>query len=503
MRRGYSSIGRGLAISAARSPHKPALVEVDRLTLTYQQLHQGAIQLANRLARAGIRKGDHVAVLSDNSVEHMLALYGIAKIGAVSVAFDPRWTPAETARAIAAFDCRLVIADETLERLLSPFPSSTCECGTIVYRKHKSRCELLDIVADESTVSPDVVLQDDEICTIILTSGTTGLPKGVKRTHRNVEVGCIKSVLGKGQDETGRELAVVPINYAAGRTSVIGQIYLGATVFVLSQFDAERVAAITDREKITAVALAPTMCRRLLQLPRLDRFDFRSLLSLRKAGSPFSLAMATEVIERITPNIYQGYSSTETGSVTVLKPHDQLPKIGSSGRPDWGVEIELVDPSTGAVIRGGEGEIRVRGPNVCVGYYKNPEEEQKAFRDGWFHTGDIGRFDADGYLYVVGRIKDMIKTGSISVSPREIENVILSLPWVEDAAVVGVSDAEWGEAVKAFVVGRGKSGSAQAVIEHCRGLLAGYKIPKSVAFVDSIERNELGKVTQEFKSRAR
>ena len=275
-------------------------------------------------------------------------------------------------------------------------------------------------------------------------------------------------------------------------------------MFILPSFDAERTASIIDREKITAIAMAPPMCRRLLQLPRLERFDFRSLGSLRKAGSPFSLAMATEIIERITPNIYQGYASTETGSVTLLRPHEQLTKLGSSGRLEWGVETRLVGPGGEEVSRGAEGEIAVRGPNVCQGYYKNPEEEARVIRDGWFHTGDIGRFDDEGYLFVVGRIKDMIKTGSISVSPREVENAILSLASIEDAAVVGAPDPEWGEAIRAFVVpGPGASVAAEEILAHCRSRLAGYKVPKSVTFVTTIERNGLGKVTQEFKARAR
>ena len=186
--------------------------------------------------------------------------------------------------------------------------------------------------------------------------------------------------------------------------------------------------------------------------------------------------------------------------MTLLRPSEQITKIGSSGRPVWGAEIALVDDAGREVS--GEGEIYVRGPNVCQGYYKNPEEESKAIRDGWFRTGDIGRFDSDGYLFVVGRIKDMIKTGSINVSPREVEAVLLGLHHVEDAAVVGVPDPEWGEAVKAFVVVSDATGGAEAILAHCRAKLAGYKVPKSVAFVESIDRNALGKVTQGFKLHA-
>jgi fatty-acyl-CoA synthase len=502
MDKGFSGVGRGLMVSAKRFPDKPALIEIDRLTLTYSEMNRGANRLAHELAARGIGKGDHVAVLSENSLEHIVALYAIAKLGAVSVALDPRWTAHETARAITLFDCRLLVLDRALQDRLASLAHGSLELGTLEYDKSGTRCELLDAVAGRTDVEPQADIRDEDLCTLVLTSGTTGVPKGVMRTHRNVEMGCINGVLGKAQDETSRELAVVPLYYGSGRGSIIGQIYLGGTVYVMPHFDAERAALIIDREKITAVALAPTMCNRLLKVPRLERFDFRSLATLRKAGLPFSRAMATEIIAKITPNIYQGYASTESGSVSLLKPHEQLTKVGSSGRLVWGVEADITDQEGNVVPTGSEGEIRVRGPNVCQGHYKNPEEEAKSFRDGWFYTGDVGRFDESGYLYVVGRIRDFIKTGSINVAPREVESVILGMAGIDDVAVVGISDPEWGEAVKAIVVVKdGYAIDKSDITRHCKQMLAGYKAPKHIEFTDRIERNSLGKVTQEFKSR--
>ena len=244
-----------------------------------------------------------------------------------------------------------------------------------------------------------------------------------------------------------------------------------------------------------AIAMAPPMCRRLLQVPRLERFDFRSLGSLRKAGSPFSMAMASEIIERITPNIYQGYASTETGSVTLLRPHEQISKIGSSGRLEWGVETRLATPEGEEVSPGEEGEITVRGPNVCVGYYRNPGEEAKAFRDGWFRTGDIGRFDEEGYLWVVGRIKDMIKTGGENVASREVEEMIYRLPQVSEVAVIGLPDPKWVEAVTAVVVVKaGQTLDEASVIAHCQQHMANFKTPKRVVFADTLPKNPSGKL---------
>jgi acyl-CoA synthetase (AMP-forming)/AMP-acid ligase II len=252
---------------------------------------------------------------------------------------------------------------------------------------------------------------------------------------------------------------------------------------------------LVEKEKITSLGLASTMCQRLLQLPDLDRYDTSSIRSLRKAGLPFTHKMVEELIRRVTPNVFQGYASTDGGQSTFLRPEEQLTKVGSSGRPIWGVEVQVVDAQHNPLPCGSEGEIRVRGPLVCHGYYKNPQEEEKRFQDGWYYTGDIGRFDTDGYLYVVGRIKDVIKTGSINVSPKEVEEILLFHPDVLDAAVIGVPDPIWGEAIKAYVVARDNKMLQEAdLVKFCKEYLADYKVPKRILVVRDLKRNELGKI---------
>ena len=189
--------------------------------------------------------------------------------------------------------------------------------------------------------------------------------------------------------------------------------------------------------------------------------------------------------------------------MSLLQPEEQIPKIGSSGRIVWGVEADIVDEDDNPLPRGEEGEIRVRSPNVCMGYYKNPELEAAIIRGGWFYTGDLGRFDEDGYLYITGRTKDLIKTGSINVAPQEIEATILAIEGIDDAAVFGVADPEWGEAVKAIIVlAPGSTVSQGDIARHCRETLAGYKVPKHLEFSDHIERNALGKFVPPKESSA-
>jgi acyl-CoA synthetase (AMP-forming)/AMP-acid ligase II len=503
MDEGFGCVGRSLYLSARRSPDKIALIEIGGSSLTYGQLNEGANRVGHHLIGSGVSHGDNVAVLSDNSLDHVVALYGLAKIGAVPVVLDPKWTETEIARALAFFDCKLLILDAALARKVPAETNGSVPLGVLAYESRARAADLLGVTAGASAAEPEIVVHDHDVFSLMLTSGTTGLPKGCIRSHRNVEVGCTNGAMGKGLDDGGRELVVVPIYYGSGRSSVIGQIWVGGTVYITSKADPERIVDTIQRESITAIALAPTICMRMLQQVKLEAYDLRCLKVLRKAGSPFPQAILHEMMERLTPNIYQGYASTESGGVTLLRPEDVFRKPGSSGKPRWGVDIRILGEDGSELRRGGEGEIVVRGPNVCQGYYKNPEEEAKAFRKGWYHTGDIGRLDEDGHLYVVGRLKDFIKTGSINVSPREVENAILSLGGVEDAAVIGVPDAEWGELVKAFVVVDKQTGlTADDIVAHCRSRLAGYKIPKQIEFTSQIERNAVGKLTAEFRSRA-
>jgi acyl-CoA synthetase (AMP-forming)/AMP-acid ligase II len=503
MGQGFGCVGRSLYLSARRSPDKIALQEVGGSALTYSELNTAANRVAHHLVDRGIAHGENVAVLSDNSLDHVVALYALAKIGAVPVVLDPKWIESEAARALQFFDCRLLIVDAGFESKVSPEAGKRLPLGVLRYEGGHPETDLVGVSRAFPASEPIGIVRDHDVFSLMLTSGTTGMPKGCIRTHRNVEVGCMNGAMGKTIDESSRELIVVPIYYGSGRSSVVGQIWLGGTVYLISKADPERIVDTIQREQISALALAPTICMRILRQVKLESYDLRCLQVLRKAGSPFPQAILQEMFERFTPNIYQGYASTESGGVTLLKPEDVLKKPGSSGKPRWGVDIRIADENGSEAPRGEEGQILVRGPNVCQGYYKNPEEEAKVFRDGWYYTGDLGRYDSDGHLYVVGRLKDIIKTGSINVSPREIENALLSIEGIEDAAVVGIPNAEWGELVKAFIVVRDGSGlTVDRIVADCRLRLATYKIPKQFEFTSQIERNAVGKVTARFRERA-
>ncbi len=431
----------------------------------------------------------------------MVALYAVAKLGAVSIGMDIQWKAREIERALAFFDCDLLLLDA-----IYPEAPPNLKRGCFAYGA-VDPCPFgiyEELLKGQSADEPEERVEDEDLFMIMLTSGTTGTPKGCMVDHKTYALHCINNGVGRGLDDTSRELGVVPIYYNSGRGSLIAHLYFGATVYLRRRFDPLETMQLVERERITSLALAPTMCYRILQLPNLGSFKTDSIRSLRKAGSPIPKKMVEDLIRWVTPHIYQSYATTDTGQMTLLKPEEQLSKLGSSGQPIWGVELEIVDESHNPLRQGEVGEIRVRSPLVCQGYYKNPELQARCFDKGWFYTGDLGRLDEEGYLYVVGRKKEIIKTGSINVAPKEIEEVLLSQPEIADAAVIGVADPEWGEAVKAFVVPKqGCQINEQKVLAYCKERLAGYKVPKIVEFIPNLPRSPLGKITVDFLSGAK
>ncbi|HEY7165631.1 MAG TPA: AMP-binding protein [Candidatus Binatia bacterium] len=486
---GYLAIPRSLAVNARRFPDKVAIHDI-KDSITYRELNSKVNRLAHGLGELGVGKGNHVALLFGNTIDHVAALYAVARAGAAAVVLDLKWKGREVLQALKAFDCDLLLYDGAFSSAVPPETLQVLKFGG--YDLAAGDCPLIADQPDAPFPSPT---RDEDLFMIMLTAGTTGTPKGCMVNHRTYAVQCMNSAIGRGCSESSKELSVVPIYYNSGRSTVIAHLFFGGTVYLRERFDARETLELIQREKISSLGLASTMCHRLLQLPDLEKYDLSSIRALRKAGLPFTRKMVEELIARVTPNIYQGYASTDAGQATFLRPDEQLAKIGSSGRAIWGAEVEVVDGNHEPLPGGKDGEIRVRGPNVCQGYYKNPEEQAKRFIDGWYYTGDIGRFDEDGYLYVVGRIKDIIKTGSINVAPKEVEEVLLFHPGIADAAVVGVSDPEWGELIQAYVVARPAHNLDEAqLIKFAREYLADYKVPKRICFVADLQRNELGKL---------
>lgn len=491
---GLYTVHNLLAVNAKRYRDRVALAQ-GGVRLRYEELNARANQLAHELIARGVRPGDHVGVLAGNTIPHVVALYAVAKAGAVSIVFDVKWVPRETGIAVNLFDCSLLIADRAHAAQLSDEAIGSVRCGVLWCDARRPQdCEFEGAYAKRPGDDPGIPVAEDATFMLMLTSGTTGRPKGCIKTHKSYLHSTINNLLSKRMGGGINELLVVPIYYNSGRVSLITQLSFGGTVHLRETFDATDVLTTIQEERIACIALAPQQCEELLRHPDLDRYDKSSLRVLRKAGLPFQKRSLEAIVKSITPNVFQSYGGTEFSEASVLMPEEQLTRIGSAGRPLWGMEIDVVGPDKQPLPAGTQGVIRVRGPSVCDGYYHDSEATAAAFQDGWYYSGDLGFMDEDGFLYISGREKNIIKTGGINVAPAEIEDVLLSFPEVADAAVVGIADDKWGTAIKAMVALRdGAAISEQELLKRCGDSLSRYKLPKVIEFVDQISRDALGK----------
>jgi acyl-CoA synthetase (AMP-forming)/AMP-acid ligase II len=365
---------------------------------------------------------------------------------------------------------------------------------------------LQDWIADQPAKRPNVDYDLDDVVVLSATGGTTGSPKGVMNTHRSTQTFCAHFMMSchYEADERPVNLAAAPITHTAGLLS-LPCTARGGTVVVLTKPDPALLLAAIQKHQVTEFFLPPTVIYRLLDIPDLNmRVDFSSLRYFLYGAAPMSVEKLKQAIGTFGPVMMGGYGQTEAPtSISFLTPGEHFvagkiapdERLSSVGRPNPLVRVEIMN-ELGEILPSGEtGEICVRGDLVMKGYYKAPEKTAEAIVDGWLHTGDIGHLDADGYLHITDRKKDMIITGGFNVYPSEVEQVIWSHPSVQDCAVIGVPDAHWGETVKAVVeLNAGQQVSADELIALCKDRLGSVKAPKSVEFVDSLPRSPVGKV---------
>jgi acyl-CoA synthetase (AMP-forming)/AMP-acid ligase II len=488
-------MGEGLRRNAWKFPVKIAAKDRFR-EIAYRELNERVNQLAHGLLSLGVRKGDAVALSVGNRIEHLEIIFATAKIGALAIPFDVKWKALELASVVAALEPNFIILQE--------------DCVQEFYKakelKDLTFVEAVSLSSDlsyggllkgRSAAEPDIHVDEDDPFAVMLTSGTTGFPKGCLTTHRTFVFHCINNAIEKGLGAHDKALLSSPIYFNAGRSFTLGIIYFGGTVILHERFDAEEVLRTIEREKATYIGAVPTMCERMLQVLETTKYDTSSLRCLAITGGKVHPSVLEDLKHKITPNIYRTYASTDSGQMAISKPGDMQSKPNAAGRPVWCVELRIVDESNNPVKMGEVGEIICQSPLATHGYYKNPEATNASFRDGWFYTGDLGYFDDEGFLFVVGRRKDMVKSGGISVYPLEIESVIYSHPDVLEAAVIGVPDTQWGEAVKAVAVLKPESSlEADELIAFCKERLSAYKVPKSVEFRVSLPHTEIGKVNK-------
>lgn len=501
-----------LEYSAAQTPEATAIIFND-MKFTYGQVNAMANQVANGLANLGVGKGDKVALSCPNLPYFPIVYFGILKTGGVVVPLNVLLKPREIAYHLQDSNSKVYFCFEGTEQL----PMG--QMGHAAFQEVEECEHFIVLTANPAGPSPiegtktlGIFMHNqpptfdtaqtaaDDTAVILYTSGTTGRPKGAELSHSNMIMNARLSDNMYGPGENDVSLVVLPLFHSFGQSVQMNAgFYNGIALTLLPRFDPDMALAAMERDNITIFAGVPTMYWALLNYPNADKYDLEKIArNLRLCASGGS-AMPVEVMkafeEKFNVSILEGYGLSETSPVATFNRMDRVRKPGSVGIPVWGVEVKIVDEMDKEVGVGELGEIVIRGHNVMKGYYGKPEATAEAFRGGWFHTGDIGKIDEDGYIYIVDRVKDMIIRGGFNVYPREVEEVLMTHPAVSLAAVIGVPSEQYGEEIKAFIVPKADADiTPEAIIAWAKENMAGYKYPRTVEFRDTLPMNATGKI---------
>lgn len=484
-------------------PDHPALVwESGRLT--HRELLARIDAMAAGLARLGVGHGDRVAVLSKNSPLQVIAFGACELAGFVAVAVNFRLSPEETAYILADSGARTLVFEEEFAATVAQVRSTLadertylCDGSAPVWARS------VDEIAQPGESLAGAGPAPDDLAYLIYTSGTTGRPKGVMLDHRS-QLWLGQEVITAGairQDD--RALVVMPLYHIGAKSKQLGYAMAGATVHLRRGFDAAEALDLIEAERITGIHLAPVMVQMMLDANEKACRDTASLRVLHYASAPMPVAVLRRAIAAFGPIFVQYYGMTETGVSTVLLPHQHVldgapevvARLASAGQPTFWSAARVVDEAGRDVAPGAPGEVLLAGPTVMRGYWNKPEATAEAMQDGWMRTGDIGRLDAEGFLFIVDRKKDVIISGGENIFPREVEEALHGHPAVDQVAVIGVPDERWGESVKACVVLKpGATASADDLIAYSRTRIASYKKPRFVEFLPGLPRLANGKV---------
>ncbi len=490
--------------------HRTAQREPDRTAVVYRDLRQSYAELdavvsrtAGALATRGVAAGDRIAIFSHNNHAFVVCYFALARLGAVSVPINFMLGPGEVGYVLEHAEATGLIAEDALVPVAGQAPGVAELAVRGVIMDHGGDVPagwepVADWMAYDGPAAPDVIIGDDDLAQLIYTSGTESRPKGAMLTHRSLITQYVSCVIDGEMSGEDIEVHSLPLYHCAQLHAFFTPgIYLGATNIVLPGADPALILATIETERATKLFCPPTVWISLLRHPDFDRRDLSSLVKGYYGASIMPVEVLKEIAARL-PGIalFNFYGQTEMGPLaTVLKPADQVRKAGSAGRAALNVETRVVNDAGEPVPSGEVGEIVHTSPHAMLGYWRDPERTAETFAHGWFHSGDLGILDSDGYLTVVDRKKDMIKTGGENVASREVEEAIYQHPAVAEVAVFGLPHPRWIEAVTAAVVVReGQAVTEVELIAHCRERLGSFKVPKHLVLVDALPKNASGKL---------
>ena len=475
---------------------------------SYRELNARVNRLANGLIRLGLEKGSRVAVMANNCHEFVETYFGIAKAGLVIVPVSTRLSPGEVCYIVDHSDSLVLIYQEEFEEEIDQIKKGIPQVKyflCIGNGAESGREDYESFLQGSSEDEPNEQFskKENDMVMIMYTSGATGKPKGVMTSHRNILANTVTLSFELRIVPEDVTLLVMPLYHNGGLWPMMVHFYRGGRVILLQRFDVEEVLALVQKEKVTFLNLVPTTLIRLISHADLEKYNLDSLRTIMYAGAPIALSKIQEAMRKLGEHrFYTGLGCTEaSGSVLSLPNRDHalkgpmFEKLSSVGRDSINVEVRVVDAQGRDVKSGEVGEIVARGDNIALGYWKLPSETAETFKDGWLYTGDMAKVDSDGYVYIVDRKKDMIISGGENISSKEVEEVIFRHRAVQEVAVIGVPDDEWGESIKALVVLKpGMMATEKEIIDFCMDSLSSFKKPKSVEFLDKLPKNSTDKV---------
>ena len=485
------TVMNGLRRAVRAHGDRVAVIDGER-RLTYKELYARALRCGQALRNLGVERGDRVGVLMVNSPRYLELYFGTAAIGAAIVPVNIRWSAGDIEFSIRDSGAKVFVVDETFSKV---------RCESVAVHIGPDDYEPL-IAAAEPIEEPDC--EEDDLAGLFYTSGTTGGPKGVMLTHRNLFTHALIMIAELGVSPDWTYLHAAPMFHLANGALMYAIAFKGAVNVFLPSFDPEGALRAIELHKVTASVMVPTMWNAMVNHPKVDAYDTSSLACALYGASPMPVELLRRCTARFGPVFIQAYGMTETSPVMTVLLKDEhsfenldskFTPVKSAGRPVMGVDVRIFDDNDREVPQGETGEIVMRGPTRMKGYWNRPEANDVVLRGGWMHTGDMGAVDERGFVDILDRKKDMIKTGGENVYSPEVESLLMSHPAVLEAVVFGVPDARWGETIKAAVVIRpGCESTADEVIGYCRDRLTKFKCPTSVDFHAALPKGGTGKI---------